>query len=282
MLSSGHGVKKDQQRADKILREVFGALRLLSDQRDGLATAILGVYSELGLSNVSLDIVEAEKLYRESLSQGHDYGLVGLAKILLLKGEPESREGRGLLHDACSKGSSPALRALLDEKLDRSGDWSGWKKGEPTEETILLVNKLAALSDTSALRALHDISMSGDGKYKDDARAFKISGLLREKGEDVDYEQARHYMNGTGVLKNYQLGFKLAMKSAMNGNRGSCTLLSWAYHHGHGVPKSYVSAYAWALIAAAKCRIAKDCCVPGGGNCAQSEKSNRSIGVSEQ
>jgi hypothetical protein len=44
MLSSGHGVKKDQQRADKILREVFGALRLLSDQRDGLATAILGVY----------------------------------------------------------------------------------------------------------------------------------------------------------------------------------------------------------------------------------------------
>lgn len=245
----GIEVEKDDQRADNILREVLESLRSLSDQGDALATALLGSLSESGVAGVPVNQSEAEKLYRRSLAEGNDYAMVNLARILLRGNESGVREAEVLYRHAAQNGSSSAINWLIQNALNEKGQW---KEGEPTDERISDLNVLAQLGDGYALYKLYRLSRGFPEKYKDLPRAFKILETLRKNGKNYDGLFAYHYMTGLGTSKNYQLGFKLALKSAMLGNASSCDILRIAYANGQGTPKSFVHSYAWTLLAAAK------------------------------
>ncbi len=253
MLFYGLEVEKDTNRADKLLREAYEPLRLLSDDGDSLATALIAIYFKEGFGGISKDLVEAEKLFRKSHASGCVFGTCLLGALLVEMGESKHQEGRTLLRLAAEQGSSLALTVLTNETIDN--EIKRWKPGEPKEQTVSDLNLLASLGDEEALNLLRSSLIQE--KYRDYNRAFKVLEALSAKTPESErYElnafYAVHYLNGWGVSKNYQLGFKLALEGAMRGNWSCCDLLRYAYSKGYGTPKNYTNAYAWGLLAAGK------------------------------
>jgi TPR repeat protein len=254
MLFHGEGVETDLQRAERLLSETYEPLRLLSDEGDSLATALIGIYFEEGWAGVSKDLADAERLYRKSHAAGCAFGTVALGKLLLITSESKPQEGRALLRLAAQKGSGTALKALTNEAMANDR----WKSGEPTDQTISDLNLLASLGDTIALFLLsHPLTLD---KHKDYTKAFKILETLKAKTPEsernkLNYRYALHYLNGWGTSKNYQLGFQLALEGAMSGYWACCAVLCQAYGMGHGTPKNYTTAYAWGLVAAGRNKI---------------------------
>jgi TPR repeat protein len=254
MLFHGAGVEKDLQRADRLLSETYEPMRLLSDEGDSLATALIEIYFKEGWAGVSKDLAEAERLYRKSHAAGCAFGTAALGELLLITSESKRQEGRTLLRLAAQKGSGTALKATIKEAMANDS----WKSGEPTDQTISDLNLLASLGDTYALFLLsHALTLD---KHKDYTKAFKVLETLKSKTPEsernkLNYRYAFHYLNGWETTKNYQLGFKLALEGAMNGDWDCCAVLCQAYGMGHGTPKNYTTAYAWGLVAAGKDKI---------------------------
>jgi S1-C subfamily serine protease len=260
ILHRHRGIQADQERSDDIRRKNLEPLKILSEQGDSLATAVLGVLCQkglwTGLPDVPEDLLEAEKFYRKSHDSGCDFGTTSLGNLLL--SEPQGKrikEGRNLLRDAGRRGSASALKVLMMGFFDGST----FKIEDPTDDLVSDLNMLASLGDLTALKTLYNIChcfTDSPKKYQNETRAFKILSALNARNAlpryYLDYRLAQHYLMGWGVSKNYQLGFNLAHKSAMTGFVGSFDLLRWSYQEGRGVPKSSLHAYAWALLAAAE------------------------------
>jgi len=249
--------RKDEKRADEILCQILDPLRSLSDQGDSLATALVGDYSEEGFAGISVDKLEAEKFYNKSHAAGCNIGTRQLGALLWSERQgAEFQKGRRLLRQASSRGSAPALSLLL---FDAHDEMDKWKKGEPTNESVTDLNLFYTLSrDVGTLGKLYWLSRGFPESHRNDTRAFKILETLKSEhsleifDSQLDSKFAWHYMNGLGTSKNYQLGFKFALKSALQGVTNSYDILRIAYVNGHGIPKSYIHAYAWALLTSAK------------------------------
>jgi len=187
------------------------------------------------------------------------FGTGLLGELLLDTGGSGVQEALRLLREAGQRGSNSAITRLIDYAKDQQGNW---KKGEPKDERISDLNTLTAAGDRRSLFTLYGVcrGIIGDPeKYKDLNRAFKMLNTLksRESGnsdflKSLNSYFAEHYMYGWGVSKNYQLGFKLAQENAMQGDRYCFDLLRYAYANGHGVPKSNIHSYSWALLASAE------------------------------
>jgi S1-C subfamily serine protease len=260
ILHSHRGIQADQERADDIRRKNLEPLKVLSEQGDSLATAILGVLCQkglwTGLPDVPEDLFEAEKFYRKSHDSGCDFGTTWLGNLLL--SEPQGKrikEGRNLLREAGRRGSAFALKVLM------IGFFDGFtfRIEDPTDDLVSDLNMLASLGNLTALKTLYGVCHSFNNspkKYQNETRAFKILSVLNDRNalprDRLDHLLAQHYLMGWGVSKNYNLGFNLAHKSALMGYVWSFDLLRWSYQEGRGVPKSSLHAYAWALLAAAE------------------------------
>ena len=81
-------------------------------------------------------------------------------------------------------------------------------------------------------------------------KAFKIwSKEIKQGNKEAMYNMGLLYYFGRGVDQDLKKAFKYCEKAALKGSARAQNNIAFMYMNGIGTEKSYISAYAWSLIA---------------------------------
>ena len=81
-------------------------------------------------------------------------------------------------------------------------------------------------------------------------KAFKIwSKEIKQGNKEAMYNMGLLYYFGQGVDQDLNLAFKYCKKAALKGSARAQNNIAFMHMRGIGTKKSYISAYAWSLIA---------------------------------
>ena len=108
---------------------------------------------------------------------------------------------------------------------------------------------IISLTFTNGITANDDIGYKyyEKGLYDE---AFKIwSKEIRHGNKEAMYNMGLLYYFGKGVTRDLKMAFMYCEKAAFKGSARAQNNLAFMYMEGLGTEKSYISAYAWSIIA---------------------------------
>jgi S1-C subfamily serine protease len=252
----GWNLGKDSKKSSLLYQEALGPLNELAASQDPLSMAVLSKYYTDGLASTVKDVDKAKKLSLSSHNANCWYGTLLLAHLLIDEGGESEKDGIRMMEDCREKNLAEAITWFVNREAKTWKD-NAW---EPTEEWLSGVNELASLGSEHALKTIYDVSMGlaplkDKERYIDHTRSFGILSLINspnasaESKRWIESQFVWHYLLGLGTPKDFSRGFEIAKKHAFLGNGSCMDALRFAYETGSGVPKNYVQAYTWKLLA---------------------------------
>ena len=284
MLAAGQGVPKDDAEATKWYRKFAE-----TGSFTGVAVLCRRLKKKLGSESEPGELAKWQAWLDEQLKSKDKKGQIwDITRAAEEFGSGKPNEDKAEADIWWKKGA-----ALGDRRSMAIASYSAGESGskEDTAYAIELQRKLAEDGDQFAMARLAFRYDRGDGVKKDQREAMKWYLKAAQKGHEYSlYEVGYRYYRGLGVAKNERAAIQWLKKAADGGSKDAMSVLGQLYARegkpgangaeavkwygmaalrgdeiamvnlggmymwGIAVPRDYVKGYAWANVAAAKCK----------------------------
>lgn len=250
--------KKEREKAERIakIEELrtripdldLEQLRLLADNGDPYAQALLARTYMLGATNTSIDMEQAALWAKKSADQNHPLGLYSMGVMAedpeFLQKSPAKtwyeKAGNAGLKDV------PGTRDRQWMQILGSAYFYGRGINKDQKNALEWYRKAAEAGDVYGMTCLGYCYHDGTGAAKDEAEAIKWFRKAAVLGETKSMTcLGACYYNGHGVTKDEMEAVKWLRKAAELGEVEAMTRLGSCYYDGLGVTKDEVEAVKW-------------------------------------